>query len=88
MWIFKTLKIQRSFQDCSIILKLQKSFATHRWGKMYMMCLKISSLLYNKEKWKKNGYDLKLLSFKKMKHWIYKELGNFQKFIFIKQWWR
>jgi len=50
MWIFKTLKIQRSFQDCSIILKLQKSFATHRWGKMYMMCLKISSLLYNKEK--------------------------------------
>jgi hypothetical protein len=29
------------------------------------------------------GYDMKLLSFKKMKHWIYKESTHFQKFIFI-----
>jgi len=27
--------------------------------------------------------DLKLLSFLLKKHWIYKELGQFQKFIFI-----
>jgi hypothetical protein len=29
------------------------------------------------------GYDLKLLPFLKTKHWIYKELAHFQKFIFI-----
>jgi hypothetical protein len=31
------------------------------------------------------GYDLKLLSFLKMKHKIYKELTHFQKFIFIQK---
>jgi len=31
------------------------------------------------------GYDLKLLSFFKMKHKIYKELTHFQKFIFIQK---
>jgi hypothetical protein len=38
----------------------------------------------NVEKFK-NGYDLKLLSFLKTKHLIYKELGYFQKFIFIQK---
>ncbi len=33
-------------------------------------------------------YDLKLLTLKKMKHWIYKESRHFQKFIFIQKWWR
>jgi hypothetical protein len=32
----------------------------------------------------KIGYDLKLLSFLMTKHWIFKESGHFQKFIFIK----
>ncbi len=41
----------------------------------------------NVEKFK-NGYDLKLLSFLKTKHLIYKELGYFQKFIFIQKWWK
>jgi hypothetical protein len=38
-----------------------------------------------KKKFKKSifGYDLKLLSFLKMKHKIYKELTHFQNFIFI-----
>jgi len=36
----------------------------------------------------KFGYDLKLLSFLKMKHWIYKELKHFQNFIFSQKWWR
>jgi hypothetical protein len=31
---------------------------------------------------------LKLLSFLKTKHWIYKELRHFQKFICIKKWWK
>jgi hypothetical protein len=31
------------------------------------------------------GYDLKLLSFLKTKHSIYKELAHFQKFIFIQK---
>jgi len=38
MWNPKTLKIQKTFQNWSKILKFQKSFATHKWGKMYMMC--------------------------------------------------
>jgi len=88
MWNCKTLKIQ-TFQNWFKILKLQKSFTTHKWGKMYMMCLKSCNLLYKeKECGKKNGYDLKLLSFLKMKHWIYKESGYFQNFIFIPKWWR
>jgi hypothetical protein len=40
MWNYKTLKIQKTFQNVCKILKLQKSFATHKWGKMYMMCWK------------------------------------------------
>ncbi len=43
---------------------------------------------YYKRKHKKiknqySGYDLKLPSFKKTKHWIYKELAQFQKFRFL-----
>jgi len=33
MWNCKTLKIQKTFQNWSKILELQKSFATHKWGK-------------------------------------------------------
>jgi hypothetical protein len=40
MWNSKTLKIQKAFQNWTIISKLQKSFATHKWDKMYMMCYK------------------------------------------------
>jgi hypothetical protein len=40
MWNLKTLKIQRTFQNWSKILELQKSFTTYKWGIMHMMCLK------------------------------------------------
>jgi hypothetical protein len=36
MWNFKTLKIQRSFQNSAKILELQKSFTTYKWGIMHM----------------------------------------------------
>ncbi len=52
-------------------------------------CVKKGCILSYKKTLKflkiKIGYDLKLSSFKKMKHGIYKELGHFQ---FIQQWWR
>jgi hypothetical protein len=37
MWSSKTLKIQRMFQDCFKISKLQESFTTYKWVIMYMM---------------------------------------------------
>ncbi len=37
MWNFKTLKIQRMFQNCFKILKFQKSFTMYKWVIMYMM---------------------------------------------------
>ncbi len=37
MWNSKTLKIQRMFQNCFRILKIQKSFATYKWVIMYMI---------------------------------------------------
>jgi hypothetical protein len=46
MWNCKTLKIQRTFQNWCKILELQKSFVTHKWGKMYMF--------QNSFIWKKN----------------------------------
>jgi hypothetical protein len=40
MWKSKTVKIQRTFQNWSRILKLQKQIITYKWGIMYMTCLK------------------------------------------------
>ncbi len=37
MWNSKTLKIQRMFQNCFKISKLQESFTTYKWVRMYMM---------------------------------------------------
>ncbi len=37
MWNFKTLKIQKMFQNCYTISKLQKSFTTYKSVIMYMM---------------------------------------------------
>jgi hypothetical protein len=37
MWNFKTLKIQRMFQNCLEFLELQESFTTSKWVIMYMM---------------------------------------------------
>jgi len=34
---YKTLKIQKKFQNRFRILEFQKFFLTHEWGKMYMM---------------------------------------------------
>jgi len=50
MWNFKTLKIQKMFQNCLTILKLQESFTTYKWVIMYMMYEKSYSLEYNKAK--------------------------------------
>jgi hypothetical protein len=36
----KTIKTQRTFQNWSKILKLQKSFTTYKWGIMYVTCSK------------------------------------------------
>jgi hypothetical protein len=36
-WNFKTLKIQRMFQNCFKILELQEYFTTYKWVIMYMM---------------------------------------------------
>jgi hypothetical protein len=66
MWNFKTLKIQRTFQNWSKFLELQKSFITYKWGIMYMMCWENFNLLYKKtSNLRKSifGYDMKLLSF-------------------------
>jgi hypothetical protein len=55
---------------------------------MYMIFFKNYNLLYKKTLKKLKsiiGYDLKLLSFLKMKHGIYKELTHFQNFIFIQK---
>jgi hypothetical protein len=35
--IIKTLKIQKMFQNCFKISKLQESFTTHKWVIMYMI---------------------------------------------------
>jgi hypothetical protein len=62
MWNFKTLKIQKMFQNCLTILKLQESFTTYKWVIMYMMYEKSYSLEYNKAKERENlsfGDDLK-----------------------------
>jgi hypothetical protein len=37
MWNSKTLKIQRMFQNCFRISKIQKSFATYKWVIIYMV---------------------------------------------------
>jgi hypothetical protein len=37
MWNSKTLKIQRMFQNCFRISKLQESFTTYKWVIMYIM---------------------------------------------------
>jgi hypothetical protein len=41
---------------------------------------------YLKNRKQNFGYDLKLLSFLKTQHKIYKESTHFQKFIFIQKW--
>jgi hypothetical protein len=38
MWDCENSKNKRDFQNWCKILELKKSFATHKWGKMYMMC--------------------------------------------------
>jgi hypothetical protein len=40
MWKFKIIKNQITFQNWSTILEFWKSFATYRWGIIYMMCSK------------------------------------------------
>jgi hypothetical protein len=72
MWNYKNWKLEKKFQNWSIILKLQKSFTTYKWGIMNMMCWK-KVVAYYTRKHTKNfkstfGYDLKLLSFLKTKH--------------------
>jgi len=47
MWNYETLKIQRMFQNCFKILKLQESFTMYKWVIMYM---KTYILEYNKTK--------------------------------------
>jgi hypothetical protein len=37
MCIFKTLKIQKKFENCFKILELQKSFTIYKWVIIYMM---------------------------------------------------
>ncbi len=37
MWNFKTLKIQKMFQNCFKLLKIQNVFTTYKWVIMYMM---------------------------------------------------
>jgi hypothetical protein len=37
MWNFKTLKIQKMFQNYFRILEFQASFTTYKWVIMYMM---------------------------------------------------
>jgi len=62
MWNFKTLKIQKMFQNCFKILKLQEFLTTFKWVIMYMMYEKSYSLEYNKTKERENlifGGDLK-----------------------------
>jgi len=46
----KTLKIQRMFQNCFRISKLQKYFTTYKWVIMYMIYEKNYNLKYNKIK--------------------------------------
>jgi len=48
MWSFKTLKIQRIFQNWFKILKLQKKITTHKWGIMYTYDVLKKILLYKK----------------------------------------
>jgi hypothetical protein len=45
MWNFKTLKIQRTFQNWSKVLELWKSFTTYKWNIIYMMCFKKTQLI-------------------------------------------
>jgi hypothetical protein len=47
---FKTLKIERMFQNCFKILEFQESFTTYEWVIIYMMYEKNYSLEYNKSK--------------------------------------
>jgi hypothetical protein len=47
--ILKLLKLKEIFQNWSKILKFQKSFATHKWGKMYIMCYFFCNFLYKKK---------------------------------------
>ncbi len=47
---FKTLKIERMFQNCFKILEFQESFTTNEWVIIYMMYEKNYSLEYNKSK--------------------------------------
>jgi hypothetical protein len=46
MWNCKTLKIQRTFQNWSKSLKLQKFFATHKWDKSIHDVLKKVVIYY------------------------------------------
>ncbi len=70
MWNSKILKIQRMFQICFKISKLQGSFTTYKWVIIYMMYEKKLQLKYNKTKCENLifGDDLNFSSFFKMKH--------------------
>jgi hypothetical protein len=50
MWNYKTLTIQRMFQNCFRISKLQESFTTYKWAIMYMMYEKNYNFNYNNTK--------------------------------------
>jgi len=74
-------------QNCFKILEFFKSFIAYKWITMYTWFIKKSyNLEYNKTKECKIlvfGDNLKNLSFKKIKHWIYKEFAHLKKSIFI-----
>jgi hypothetical protein len=50
MWNCKTLKIQRTFQNWSKILEVQKSFNTYKWGTCIGCVKKSYNLLYKIKK--------------------------------------
>jgi hypothetical protein len=74
MWNYKTLKIQRTFQFWCRILEFQNSFATQKMKlNVHDAFKKIIVYYTRKHKNVKHWLWLKLLSFLKMKHWIYKK---------------
>jgi hypothetical protein len=65
MWILFFLNIQNWFK----ILEFEKSFTTHKWGKVHDVFKKFVVNYIKKHKnVKKICYDLKILSLLKMEH--------------------